>query len=362
MSGVITAIVGVGVLGAATGIWESDQSRSAANRAADAQANAAAQAGQQGSDAYIKAAQIQADAQIQAAQMQSEAAAAAEQQQIEWMNKQFGIAKETLSPWISSGQGALNRLSSGLAQGGEFSQPFTKEQFLANQDPAYEWDKQQGINALTAAGSAAGNLGSGTMGTALVNYGQQQASNEYQNAWGRWNTSQKELINSLMGLSAQGEGAAGQLAGDAVGVGEAISYDIGNALNNSAQAQAQGLIGSSQAQAGGLIGSSQAQANALQAIAQAQAAGLIGSQQATMSGYTNAFNQLMGGVGTGMNVLQRQQLLDKFNFLNQGGGGGNNWNSLYNWGWGGNNQGYLNNWGYSPGENIGTSYDPIMIT
>lgn len=157
---------------------------------------------------------------------------------------------------------------------------FSPEEFLANQDPGYEWRKQQGVNALMASGAASGMYGSGNLGTALVDYGQNQASAEYQNAYNRYMESQNTLYNRLAGLS-----GTGQVQSQALGnLGMTAASNIGNFGVQGANALAAGQVGAAQASAGGLTGVS---------------------------------NALTGGLGTYLNYQNQQQLLNLLQQRNQ---------------------------------------------
>ena len=104
-------------------------------------------------------------------------------------------------------------------------------------DPGYEFRKQEGINALMAAGAAAGNFGSGNMGVALQDYGQNIASQEFQNVY-----------NRLAGLSGTGQVQSQQIGN----LGISTAGNMGNFLNQAGQNIAQGQIAGSNALWGGV--------------------------------------------------------------------------------------------------------------
>lgn len=153
---------------------------------------------------------------------------------------------------------------------------FTPEDLQANLDPGYEWRKSQGEKSLLAASAASGMYGSGNMATALQDYGQNQASAEYQNAWNRWNTNKNNVYNMVAGVSGTGQTAATTLG------------NTGAAATNSAN------------------GYNMAGANAI-------AQGYINSAAATNSGYQGINNALQSGIGSYMNYSQNQNLLNSLN-------------------------------------------------
>lgn len=154
-------------------------------------------------------------------------------------------AQANSRPWLSAGQGAVNQLAAGLSPNGQFS-TVPQFKFDANQmakDPGYQFRMQQGIDAIKAGGAAAGNLGSGNMGVALMDYGQNLASNEYQNAFSRYLTeyntnlnAQNTLYNRLAGVAGTGQTAANQIAN----AGQNFANQFGANLTNAANASGVG--------------------------------------------------------------------------------------------------------------------------
>lgn len=104
-------------------------------------------------------------------------------------------------------------------------------------DPGYEFRKQEGINALAAAGAASGNYGSGNMGVALQDFGQNLASQEFQNVY-----------NRLAGMSGTGQVQSQAIGGMGVNTGNAMA----NYLNQAGQNIAQGQVAGSNALWGGV--------------------------------------------------------------------------------------------------------------
>ena len=68
--------------------------------------------------------------------------------------------------------------------------------------PGYSQMLQSGTDAITAAGSAAGNLGSGNLGAALTKYGSDLAAQQY-----------NQQLQNLMGIAGMGQSAVGSQAG-----------------------------------------------------------------------------------------------------------------------------------------------------
>lgn len=118
--------------------------------------------------------------------------------------EQFQQAQQGYNPWVQGGQMAAGDLQKLLAEGGALRQGFT---FDPNSDPGYQFRLQQGQQALERSAAARGMNLSGAALKGANQYAQGLASQEYNNAYGRWANDQQNLYNRLMGLSQQGLGA-----------------------------------------------------------------------------------------------------------------------------------------------------------
>ena len=127
---------------------------------------------------------------------------------------------------------------------GALTRGFTGADFQA--DPGYAFRYQQGLEALQRSGSAAGQTLSGAQLKALTEYGQGMGSQEYGNAFNRWNTNNTNTFNRLASVAGLGQqanaqiGAAGMNSANQIG---GYYGSIGNA--NAANSVAQGNIWSS---------------------------------------------------------------------------------------------------------------------
>lgn len=128
-------------------------------------------------------------------------------------------------------------------------------------DPAYQFDLQQGLRAMQNSAAASGGLLSGSTAEALSNYAQGNALNAYQQVYNNalntystnynvWNQNQTNLYNRLASMAGLGQTAAGQLAGAGANAANAFSNtalgssaNIGNALMNAGAATASGYAG-----------------------------------------------------------------------------------------------------------------------
>ena len=156
--------------------------------------------------------------------------------------QQFERQVELQEPWRQAGITALNKLTP-LAT--EYT-PFGMQQF--QQDPGYAFRMQEGMKALERSAAARGGLLSGGMLRGAQQYGQGLASQEYMNAFNRYQAERNARLNPLQSLAGVGQTATNQL-GQA---GQAMASNVGQALGAAAQARASGYIGGANALTQGL--------------------------------------------------------------------------------------------------------------
>ena len=180
-----------------------------------------------GSSSAKKAASAQADAANRAADLQMQ---------------QFERQVELQEPWRQAGITALNKLTP-LAT--EYT-PFGMQQF--QQDPGYAFRMQEGMKALERSAAARGGLLSGGMLKGAQQYGQDLASQEYMNAFNRYQAERNARLNPLQSLAGIGQTATNQL-GQA---GQTMAGNVGQALGAAAQARASGYVGGANALSQGL--------------------------------------------------------------------------------------------------------------
>lgn len=126
--------------------------------------------------------------------------------------------------------------NTGLATG-YLSQTFGPQQFAAGMDPGYQWRQQQGTQAvLNGAAAGSGSL-SGPALAALLSRSQGEASQEYGNAFDRFQTQQGNIYQRLTGLAQLGQNAAAGVGAQGVQTGANIGANITGAANASAAGQ-----------------------------------------------------------------------------------------------------------------------------
>ena len=291
--GIETALIGAGasLIGGA-------MSAGAASDAADAQAAAAANSTALQRDIFNKQTELQAPFRVGGLTAQNR------------LLTLLGLNPMDAAVYGTKGEDGTSTLPQGLyvdpnsADFGKYARDFGMSDYQA--DPGYAFRLKEGLKALDAQAAARGGMISGAALKAAGRYGQDYASNEYANAFNRYQTNRANQLQPLQSL---------------MGVGQTAT----NATSNAAGAY------------GAAAGS-----NALQA-GNALASGQVGSANAWNSAFGNAakaFNSSTYGGGGG---YQGGGMMDMFTPANYGSGLNNN--GSYNVG----NVSYLSNsptWSY----------------
>ena len=181
-------------------------------------------------------------------QAQREASAAEE--------RMFNRQVELQEPFRQAGVNALPE----LIEASRYT-PFGMEQLQAH--PGYGLRLKEGLRALENSAAARGGLLSGNAMRGITRFGQGLASDEYTNAFNRYQAERAARLNPLQSL---------------VGMGQS---------NAATMAQQAGQYGQNLAQGAATMGNIRA------------------------SGYIGQANALTGALGQGLNYYQNQQYLDK---------------------------------------------------
>lgn len=175
----------------------------------------------------------------------------------QYEGRDFAYNDQGLARKKAAETGDVNNPNFGLA-----NKPFTYSDMYA--DPGYAFRLDQGNKALNASAAARGGLISGNALKAAQDYGQAAGSQEYTNAFNRYQTQRSNLLNPLQSL---------------LGVGQTATGATTNASANYANQYGANTIGAGNAQASGYVGSA------------------------------NAWNQALG---QGVNAYQTNQLINRF--------------------------------------------------
>lgn len=179
----------------------------------------------------------QAQAVEQAAGTSAEAQRYAADLQKQMFERQVALQE----PWRQAGVGALNQLIPLSQQ----YQPFGMQQF--QQDPGYGFRLSEGMKALERGAAARGGLLSGATLKGVQRYGQDLASQEYQNAFNRYQAERQARLGPLQSLAGVGQTATQALGGAASQYGSNVgNLAMAGGANLANAALMQGNIRASQ--------------------------------------------------------------------------------------------------------------------
>lgn len=167
--------------------------------------------------------------------------AAASDRAAELQNQQYQQNVARQKPFYDVGVNALPE----LVAASKYT-PFGMDQFKA--DPGYAFRLSEGQKALERSAAARGGLLSGGTGKALERFGQDYGSQEYTNAFNRYQTERAARLNPLQSLTGMAQTTANTLGT----AGQNMAANVGNDITSSAAARASGYVGGANALTGGL--------------------------------------------------------------------------------------------------------------
>jgi alkylated DNA nucleotide flippase Atl1 len=275
---------------------------SSINKITDAQLSAndkAALLYYQGADkqaqAMLEAAGISAEAAMAAAGITKEAyekAIAQQQEAMAYQKEMYGEAKKFQQPFYKAGKWALKELKSMMKEWDGSVEAYEKS-------PYYDFIKNETIGALDSSAASKGKLQSGAQQQAIMQYGKDLASTDYDN----WLQRYYDSLVPYQYMTGLGQNSANALTSAAIGNGNAVASTYGNISNlmgRSGEAQANYTNQAGNAQAQGVAGAGDVYGNLYNNLARLEtdrgdisAYGEVGKANST----TNALNQIGGILG-----------------------------------------------------------------
>ena len=141
-----------------------------------------------------------------AAKTQAQAAADANAAQERMFQKQIELQEPFRQGGMTAQQEIMQLLGIGgdktAAGYGSLGKAFGADQF--QQDPGYAFRQSEGMKALERSAAARGNLMSGSTMKGIRRFGQDLASQEYQNAFNRYQVERSAKLNPLQSLMGSG--------------------------------------------------------------------------------------------------------------------------------------------------------------
>jgi hypothetical protein len=181
--------------------------------------------------------------QSEAAERAAETQAAAARYAADLQQQQYRENVQRQQPFYEAGVNALPE----LVQASRYT-PFSMEQFTA--DPGYAFRLSEGTKALDRSAAARGGLISGGALKAATRFGQDMGSQEYTNAFNRYQTEREARLGPLRTLTGMGGTTASNLGS----AGQTMASNVGNYGMAGANATAEGYMGAANARASGYMG------------------------------------------------------------------------------------------------------------
>ena len=160
-------------------------------------------------------------------------------------------------PFYQAGLNALPEYTKGVMPGGDLVRPFAATDFQT--DPGYGFRMSEGMKALDRTAASRGNLLSGATFKGAQRFGQDIASNEYNNAYNRYVGNQATQRNALAGLTGFAPTAAQQIGN----AGTNYATNVNNLSTNTATNYANADLTGAAARQSAYTGAGGAFANAL---------------------------------------------------------------------------------------------------
>ena len=139
----------------------------------------------------------------------------------------------------------------GAADFGKYSTAeYTAEMFAKGIDPGYQFRLKEGMQGLERSAAARGGLLSGGTLKGIQRYGQDMASQEYTNAFNRYQAERTGTLNPFQAMAGQGQSTANTLTN----LGMNYANQAGEAYMGAGNARASGYVGQGNAINQGISG------------------------------------------------------------------------------------------------------------
>lgn len=239
------------------------------------------------------------------------------EQQLAFQQRMYDQTRADFAPYRESGTANLNQLNTllgiggntGAADYGRFkTADFTPTDFAAGIDPGYAFRVKEGLKGIDRQAAARGGLISGNALKAASGFAGEQASQEYSNAFNRFQTIRGNTLQPFQMGAAAGQSAAAMQGQANLNFGSAGGQAIANAGQGASSAY--GALGTGTYNAVGNYGTGVS--NTLGAYGTNVSNNLIGAGNAAASGYVggaNAFNQGVSGL---TNAYYQNRLLNMY--------------------------------------------------
>lgn len=189
-----------------------------------------------------------AGASLAGSSMQSSAETNATNQANQLQENEFNTVQQEQAPYRQAGTQALNTITSDQANGTGFAAPFTQSDFMNN--PAYQFQLQQGNLAIQRSAAAQGGLLSGAAGKAIAGYTTNLANTTYGDAYNRYLQTSNKQYNQLAGVAGIGQNATNATTAAGTSTANSVAQNTIAGATGAANASASGYVGAANSLSG----------------------------------------------------------------------------------------------------------------
>jgi|ERR1700742_2395876 len=166
----------------------------------------------------------------------------------------FNTAQENLAPYNKFGQNTITNLLAPALPG--LAAPVSMDEATLKNTPGYQFNLDQGLQAIQNSASARGLGNSGAALKGAATFASGLADNTYQNQFNNATANNTNTFNKLLQIASLGENAGAGVGNAAIQTGQSIGNNIigagnaqaasylntGNSINNGLQGVANGML------------------------------------------------------------------------------------------------------------------------
>lgn len=191
---------------------------------------------------------------------------------IEYQEQMWKEIQSYNTPYTDAGEWAVKQLKTKISEFDDSPDAYVES-------PYFDWLQTESINALDKSASSTGKLESGAQQKAVMEYGKNLASTDYDS----WLSRYYQSLSPYQTMASEGRAAAGQLSS----AGQSNANAVSNLYGMEGSAYGDAEQSAANATASGVLGASAAESTYLNEMGQA----MIDAGDIRASGYVNSANQ-----------------------------------------------------------------------
>lgn len=153
----------------------------------------------------------------------------------------YNQTRDDQAPYRQAGYNALNQITQNQQNQTGFAKPFNMSDFY--NDPGYQFQLQQGNQAIERSAAARGGLLSGAAGKAIAGYTTNLANTTYGDAYNRYLQTSSQQYNQLAGVAGLGQTSVAQTGAAGTSTANSVANNTMSGLTQAANARASGYVG-----------------------------------------------------------------------------------------------------------------------